>query len=249
MKFILATILFFSVAEARDFKDIKSSGTIEIATEGAFAPFNYFKGKDLTGFEVDVANAVAKELGLKVSWKTYGFDSLLIGLNQNKYDVVIASHGITSERAKAVEFTDPHYCTGGIIVTKAGGPLTAKDLAGKTIAVQVGTTYFTALQKVPGVKNIKTYPKDTDSFQNLMSGRVDALVTDRFIAKESIQVHAKKLKLLTGELLFSESVAMAVAKGNKDLVSKLNEGLKKILANGVYKTISEKYYSEDIRCN
>ena len=81
-----------------------------------------------------------------------------------------------------------------------------------------------------------------------MAGRVDALVTDRFIAKESIQAHAKKMKMVTGDLLFSEQVAMAVAKNNKGLVEKLNEGLKKILANGVYKSISEKYYSEDIRC-
>jgi polar amino acid transport system substrate-binding protein len=248
MKILIAMFLFFSAAEARDFKDIKASGTIQIATEGAFAPFNYFKGKELTGFEVDVANAVAKELGLKVEWKTFGFDSLLIGLNQNKYDVVIASHGITEERAKAVDFTDPHYCTGGIIVAKDSGPLTAKDLAGKVVAVQVGTTYLTALQKVPGVKEVKTYQKDTDSFQNLISGRVDALVTDRFIAKEAVAVHAKKVKLATGDLLFSEKVAMAVAKNNKELTKQLNEGLKRILANGVYKAISEKYYAEDIRC-
>jgi polar amino acid transport system substrate-binding protein len=248
MKTILAILFVFSFAQARDFKEIKSAGTIRIATEGAFAPFNFFKGKELTGFEVDVANAVAKELGLKVEWKTYGFDSLLIGLNQNKYDVVIASHGITEERAKAVDFTSPHYCTGGIVVSKEGGPKTAKDLSGKVVAAQVGTTYLTSLQKVSGVKEIKTYPKDTDSFQNLMAGRVDALVTDRFIAKEAIGVHAKKAKLVTGDLLFSEQVAMAVAKNNKDLVSQLNDGLKKILANGTYKAISEKYYAEDIRC-
>ena len=135
---LTALALLGSTAQARTWADIQKSGTIKIATEGAFPPFNLMKGKTPTGFEVELAEVLAKQLGLKVQWTIQPFDSLLIGLNQDRYDFVIASHGITPERQKAVDFSNPHYCTGGAIVTRPGGPLTAKALSGKSVAVQVG---------------------------------------------------------------------------------------------------------------
>ena len=76
--------LLASSAQARTWDAIKQSGTIKIATEGAFPPFNFFKGKTLTGFEVDLGTAIGKGLGLKVEWVTQPFDNLLIGLNQDR---------------------------------------------------------------------------------------------------------------------------------------------------------------------
>jgi hypothetical protein len=163
---ILALGLAF--AQVRTFDQIKKSGEIRIGTEGAFPPFNYFDEKNqLTGFEVDLGNAIAKKLGLKPKWIAQAFDSLLIQLNQGRFDFVIASHGITEERAKAVDFTNPHYCTGGIIVSKKGGPKTKKDLEGKVVGVQIGTTYMEAAQKIPGVRQVRTYQKDPDALQDL----------------------------------------------------------------------------------
>jgi polar amino acid transport system substrate-binding protein len=232
---------------AADFATIQKRGTLMSATEGAFAPFNYYKGKSLTGFEVEIVDSLAEVLKLKTSWKTFPFDSLLIGLNQDRYDLVAASHADTEERAKAVDFAEPHYCTGGMILTKEGGPLTGKELAGKTVAVQVGTSYLTHLKKLPGLKEVKTYPKDPDSFQALLSGRVDAVVTDKFLALEQAKTRSAD-HLKTGELLFSERVSIAVAKGNSTLKTQLNTALKTILGNGTYRKISEKYFGHDIRC-
>jgi polar amino acid transport system substrate-binding protein len=237
----------FKTVYSRPWDKIQSSGTLKIATEGTFPPFNEFKGEKLTGFEVEVAEAVAKAIGIKFEWKTYPFDSLLIGLNQDRYDFVIASHGITPERLQAVDFTDPHYCTGGVIFSKAGGPLTAADLKGKSVAVQVGTTYLRHLKNIPGVKDVKTYPKDTDSLQNLLAGRVDAWITDKFVGIQG-QKSNPGAHINQGEMLFQEKVAMAIAKGNNSLREKLNEGLAKILKDGTYAAISKKYFNEDIRC-
>jgi polar amino acid transport system substrate-binding protein len=103
--------------QARPLEEIQKSGTIVLATEGQYAPFNFFKGKQLTGYEVEVGEAVAKKMGLKFEWKTVGFDALLTGLAQDRWDLVVASHGVTEERAKAVTFTHPHYCSGGQIVS------------------------------------------------------------------------------------------------------------------------------------
>ena len=238
--------LLTSAAEARTWSEIKASGTVKIATEGAFPPFNILKGKELTGFEVDLANALAKQLGLKVQWVTQPFDNLLIGLNQDRYDFVIASHGITPERAKAVDFTAPHYCTGGAIVTRPGGPTTAKALAGKKVAVQVGTTYLENVRKVPGVGDVKTFPKDTDAQAALMAGRTDAWVGDKFTGLDLVK--AQKGKVVQGEMLFKERIAMAVKKGNSSLLKELNAALAKALSNGTYAKISSQYFGQDVRC-
>lgn len=241
------SLFLISSASAASLAAVQKTGVLRAASEGAFAPFNYFKGKDLTGFEIDILTAAAKAVGFKTEWKTFPFDSLLIGLGQDRYDVVAASHGVTEERAKAVDFTLPHYCTGGVILSKKGGPLSAKDLKGKVVGVQVGTSYLAHVQKMGIAKEVKTYPKDPDSFQALMSGRIDAVITDKFLAIEAAKTHAAA-GLLVGELLFNENVAMAVSKGNATLKGKLDEGLTKILKDGTYKAISEKYFGTDVRC-
>lgn len=242
----LATLALASAASARTFDQIKKDGTIVIATEGAFQPFNYFKGQTLTGFEVDLANALAKQMGLKVKWVTQPFDSLLIGLNQNRYDFVIASHGITPERQKAVDFSAPHYCTGGAIVSRTGGPKTVADLKGKTVAVQVGTTYLTNVQKVAGVGKVNTYPKDTDAQQALMAGRADAWVSDKFGGLDAVKASSGKLQ--QGALLFQERIAMAVKKNNPTLLKALNDALTAAQKNGTYAKISQQYFGQDVRC-
>ncbi|MEO5667924.1 MAG: ABC transporter substrate-binding protein, partial [Bdellovibrionota bacterium] len=140
-----ALLLAFSLSissQARSLKQIQATGVIRATTEGTFPPFNFFKGKDLTGFEIEVANLVVGELKLKADWKTYNFDSLLIGLTQDRSDLVASSHGITAERAKVVDFLAPHYCTGGVIVSKEGGPTTLSGIMDKKVVVQVGTTYL-----------------------------------------------------------------------------------------------------------
>ncbi|GAA4022692.1 ABC transporter substrate-binding protein [Deinococcus rubellus] len=238
--------LLAAAAQARTWDQIKASGTIKIATEGAFKPFNYFEGKKLTGFEVDLGTAIAKQLGVKVEWITQPFDNLLIGLGQDRYDFVIASHGITPERAKAVDFSDPHYCTGGAIISKPGGPKTAADLVGKTVAVQVGTTYLDNVSKIKGVKEVKTFPKDTDAEAALMAGRADAWVSDKFLGLDAVK--SMPGKLVQGDLLFQEKIAMAVKKGNESLVKELNASLAKLENNGTYAKLSNQYFGQDIRC-
>ena len=243
---LTALLTLAGTAQARTWDEIKKSGTIKIATEGAFPPFNVLTGKTLGGFEVDLANALAKQMGLKVSWVTAPFDGLLIGLQQNRYDFVIASHGITPERAKAVDFSQPHYCTGGAIVTRPGGPTTAAALKGQKVGVQVGTSYLTSVRKVAGIGEIKTYPKDTDVMAALMVGRVNAWVSDRFVGLEAVK--AQKGKLVQGDLLFKEQIAMAVKKGNSGLLKELNAALSRALSDGTYARISNTYFGQDIRC-
>ena len=236
-----------AVAQARSFEQIKQDGTLRIATEGQFSPFNYFVGSKLTGFEVELAEAWAARLGLKVEWKALSFDALLAGLRQDRWDVVIASHGITEERAKAVTFADPHYCSGGMVVAKDAAIRGAKDLAGKTVSVQTGTTYLDSVKKVPGIKQVTNFPQDSDARSALLTGRADAWVTERFTAMNAIAANpGAGMKL--GEFLFVERIAAAVAKGNSSVAAAINKTLAAMLADGSYEALSKKWFKEDIRC-
>jgi len=244
---VLASTLFAGSAGARTADEVVKSGTLRVATEGQFAPFNFFQGSKLAGFEIDIAEAIAARMGLKVEWKAIAFDALLTGLQQDRWDLVIASHGITDERAKAVTFADPHYCSGGVVVSRTDAIKTAKDLAGKVVAVQTGTTYLGSVKKLPGVKEVKNFPQDNNARQALQSGRVDAWVTDKFLAKTALEADPKA-GLKMGDFLFVERIAPAVALGNSTLAAQVNKALAALLADGSYARISAKWFKEDIRC-
>jgi polar amino acid transport system substrate-binding protein len=241
-----ATLLGTAPAWSRSIEVIRKSGTLVVASEGKFAPFNFVDAGRLTGFEIDIANAIAQKMGLKVEWKTMGFDGLLVGLGQDRWDLVIASHGITEERAKAVTFANPHYCTGGVIISKDGRIRTAADLTGKVVAVQTGTTYYDNVKKLP-VKEVKNFPQDASARAALETGHVDAWVTDKFVAKASLAA-TPGTTLKAGDYLFVERIAAAVAKGNTGLVDAVNQALAAILADGTYAALSKKWFGEDIRC-
>lgn len=243
----LALALAAARAEARTFEEIKKAGKIVAASEGAFPPFNLFQGPKLTGFEIEIGDAIAKRMGLEIEWKTLGFDALLAGLKQDRWDMVLASFAITPEREKAVTFTAPHYCSGGIIVSKDPAIRTVKDLEGKIVAVQTGTTYLQNVRKLKGVKDVKNFPKDTDARAALVAGRVDAWVTDKFVAKAALDA-APEAGLKMGDFVFIEKIATAVKKGNASLAKEIDAALAAILADGTYEAISKKYFNEDIRC-
>jgi len=241
------TILFSSPVEARDWSVIKSSGTIVAATEGAFAPFNYYEGTKLTGYEVDVAEALAKHLGLKLEWKVVPFDAQLAAVKQDRFDFAIASHGYTKERAKAVDFASPHYCTGGQIAAPKDGPLTADALKGKTVGVQLATSYFDAAKKLPGVKNVKTYKADPEAFSALKAKKIDAWISDKFVVLETLSKNPDA-GIVAGDMVFVERVSLIMRKNNKEFMDTINQALADLTKDGTLKTISEKYFKQDITC-
>ena len=122
----------------------------------------------------------------------------------------------------------------------------ASDLAGKTVAVQTGTTYYENVRKLP-VKDVKSFPADSSARAALDSGHVDAWVTDKFVARESLAATPGTPDHL-GDFVFVERIAAAVAKGNTGLVTEVNKALAAMLADGSYAAISNKWFHEDIRC-
>ncbi|MFT3849670.1 MAG: ABC transporter substrate-binding protein [Propionivibrio sp.] len=241
------SIMVSAPVQARDWSVIEKSGTIIAATEGAFAPFNYYEGTKLTGYEVNVAEALAKKLGMKLEWHAVPFDSQLAAVRQDRFDFAIASHGYTKERAKAVDFASPHYCTGGTIAAAKDGPLTADALKGKTVGVQLATSYFDAAKKLPGIKEVKTYKADPEVFAALKAKKIDAWISDKFTIMETLNKNTDSGVVL-GEQVFVEKVSLIMRKNNKEFMDKVNQALADLTKDGTLAGISDKYFKQDITC-
>jgi polar amino acid transport system substrate-binding protein len=236
-----------TTAEARDWSAIKADGKIIAVTEGAFFPFNFFEGSKLTGFEVEVAEAVAKKLGLAIEWRVVPFDAQVASIRQDRFDFAIASHGYTEERAKSVDFAAPHYCTGGQIAAPKDGALTAAALAGKTVAVQLATSYADSAKRIAGVKEIKTYKADPEAFSALKAKKVDAWISDKWLIKATLEKNADA-GIVAGEQVFVERVSAIMRKNNKELQDHYNRALAEVVKDGTYATLSQKYFKTDVSC-
>lgn len=246
---VLLVPLLSAAAHARTLAEIRASGVLKVATSADFEPFNFSDGGRPAGFEIDLASLIAARLGLKVQWVVRPFDGLLRDLKErpDDIDVVAASHAITEARQQQVEFSLPAYCTTSVILTRAGGPLTSKDLAGKNLGTEAGSTYFNFLRKSLIQKTLQVYPSRQTSLQAVATGRVDAIVTDRFAALKALNTYWKA-KLVIGDILWTEQVGLAFAKGDPALRQAVNAALKQTLQDGSYAKLSRQYFGVDVRC-
>lgn len=245
---LLLCSFFYTSVYARNLDEIKKSGILKAAVDGNTPGFNYYSNGVLTGLEVDLAETIAKRMGLKIEWTVQPFNTLLIALRQDRFDLIAGSHTITPQRSQLVDFIIPHYCNGANIVTKAGGPRTAAELKDKNVSVAVGTVYYDKLTTIPGIKKIMTVPSEIDGFTALLHDRSDAWVTEKPMAISVINASPRKSELIIGDEILYQTNAMAIAKGNTDLQSAINKAMQEIIQDGTYATLMKKYFDENICC-
>ncbi|WP_293909451.1 ABC transporter substrate-binding protein [Deinococcus sp.] len=251
---LIAVLATLGTAQARNLNQIKADGTLHLYTSADFAPFSSILGSITggmgkpVGFEVELGNLIAKRIGLRPVWQVKNFDTLIPDIIKNPdVDVLIASHAITSTRAKLVDFTNPHYCTGGVALSTPAGPLDSKAFENQSVGAEAGSTYEGYLRKLPFPVRVKPYATSGKSYAGLVSGQVASLVTDRFAALDAVKRFPDS-KLRVGPLLWREEIGMVVAKNNTELRTSINVALAKILQDGSYAKLSQKYFKQDIRC-
>lgn len=216
------------------------------AMSGAFRPFNYYDvNNQLTGFDVEIGKALAQKMGMEPKPIATPWQGLINGLKSNRYDAIIGSMAITDDRLKEVDFSDPYYITGGQVFVKKGSPIrSVDDLTKDTkIGVTISTTYETRARQFSS--NIYTYDSDITALRDLDNGRLDAVITDRFVGEQAIKESGLNIEPVGG-LLFEEKAGIAVRKGDSQLLEKINKALKAIKDDGTYLQISQKYFGRDI---
>lgn len=223
-----------------------SSEVLRIATEGAYVPMNFIK-KDgsLAGFDVDVANALCEAMKTNCEIVQQDWAGMIPSLQAKKFDAVIASMSITDERKEKVDFTDPYFSSGLVLISKANEDVSLQNLAGKKVGAQKATVAVTYLEEKHPDIEVMAYETQDNANMDLLSGRVDAVLVDKVVGLPWLASDAGKDYSQKGETISTgdDDFGIAIRKGDA-LVGKFNTALAEIKANGTYEKISVKYFGD-----
>ncbi|MBC3951271.1 MULTISPECIES: ABC transporter substrate-binding protein [Pseudomonas] len=230
---------------------------LKIGIEAAYPPFAS-KAPDgsIVGFDYDIGNALCAEMKVKCTWVEQEFDGLIPALKVRKIDAILSSMSITEDRKKSVDFTDRYYSTQARLVMKEGTTVSDSldELKGKTIGAQRGTIHDTFAKKVLEPKGavIKSYSSQNEIYLDLKAGRLDGTVADAtllqdgFLKTDSGKGYAFVGPAFTDPAYFGDGIGIAVRKGDKANVDRINAAIAAIRANGEYKKIQDKYFDFDV---
>ncbi len=237
---------------------IKAAGKIVWCVDVSYPPEEFYAADGTTaqGSDVDIATEIGKRLGVGTQIDNTGFDGIIPALLAKKCDLIISGMNDTEERAKQVDFVDYLKVGQGLLVA-AGNPKgihTLEDLSGKAVAVQLGTTNKDALDaandklKAAGKApiDIQTYQQDTDGFQQLALGRVDAFSTDSPVVAyyNSKPENAGKFEV-GGTPIDPAPIGIAVSKDNTALRDAVKAAIDAMYADGTMKSIVDKWGMTD----
>lgn len=222
--------------------------TIRFATEASYPPFEFIDaGNKIQGFDVDLANALCKEMQAECTFTNQAFDSLIPSLKFKRFDAVMAGMDITPEREKQVLFTKPYYDNSALFIAQKGKIADVAALKVKKVGVQNGTTH----QKYLTDKHPEITTVPYDSYQNaildLKNGRVDAVFGDTAVVNEWLKQNDALATVgakVTDKDYFGTGLGIAVRQKNTDLQGKFNAALDKIKQDGTYETIYKKWFQQ-----
>ena len=226
---------------------IKSEGKIRIGTEGTYAPFTFYDDKGtLTGFDVEIANEVAKRIGVEVEYIETKWDGMIAGLDAKRFDMVANQVSINDEREAKYDFSTPYITSRAVLIVKEDNTdiKTFEDLKGKK-AAQSLTSDIGKIAKDNGAEIVQI-----DGFNQaidlLVSGRVDATVNDSLsfldLKKQKPETPIKSV----ADYNNATQSALLFNKGNDELVEAVNKALADMKDDGTYLKISEKWFGTDV---
>ena len=221
------------------------SDTLVMATNATFPPYEYVDGEEYKGIDIEISQAIADDLGMKLQVDDMDFDSIIPAITTGKADMSLAGMTVTEDRKKNVNFSDS-YATGvQVIIVPEDSDITGPDdLSDKLIGVQQGTTGDIYCSDTPenggyGEDHVVAYQNGASAIQALKTGKVDAVVIDNEPAKAFVAEN-EGLKILDTEYI-TEDYAIAIAKDNTELLDKVNASLAKLKADGTVQSIIDKY--------
>ena len=227
---------------------IQSSGKLIVALEGAWQPWSFHDESDtLVGYDVEVSRAIAEKLGVEPEYVESDWDSLFAGLDAGRYDMVCNGVEVTEERAKTYAFTTPYgYIHTALAVRKDNEDIHSfEDLKGKTTANSLASTYMELAESYGAtVQGIDTLE---ETIQLLTAGRIDATLNADVSFYDYLNVHPDADFKLVAQTAEASHVAIPVLKSEDTAyLDALNTAIEELRADGTLKTLSEKYFGQDI---
>lgn len=222
----------------------KETDTLVFGTNAEFPPFEFVSSNGLIdqydGIDIAVAKQIGDDNGMAVKIENMEFDSLLIALQNGQIDAVIAGMTVTEERKEAVDFSTPYYVAKQVMIVKEGSDIKkASDMADKKIVVIQGYTGETCVNDMG--YDYEAFKKGTEAVMELVNGKCDVVVIDSATAAKYIGDNEGLVIVEDDESFASEEYAIAVAKGNEELLAKINASIEKMIADGTINNLSAKY--------
>jgi polar amino acid transport system substrate-binding protein len=212
----------------------KDENTLIVGTEAGFAPYEYMEGDKVVGIDMDIAQAIADSMGKKLVIKNMDFDGALLAVQKGTVDFVAAGVSVDAERQKVMDFsTDYVDSTEVVVVNKANPAVASADsdgLAGKVIGVQQGNIADFYVEENIEAKEIRRYTKFAQAAEDLKNGKIDCIVMDQYPSEELVAGNTD-LSILDGSL-FQDKYAIAVKKGNQELLDQINTVIQDLKDNG-----------------
>jgi polar amino acid transport system substrate-binding protein len=243
MKKIIMT--FVALAALFSFSCSKSNDVIKMGTNAAFPPFEYTLGTDVVGFDVTVSQLISRDYGKKLKVVDMNFDGLIAALQSGSIDFIAAGMTATEERRKNVDFSEPYYLSKQTIIVRVDDNkvISVNDLKGKVVGVQAGTTgELFATEEIEGL-NVKSFKTGIDAALALKNGAIEAIIIDELPAQEIVRRNVE-LKLVEDDF-YTDEYAIAVKKGNTELLNSINKTIEKIKADGTYQKLIDAYMPLD----
>lgn len=218
-----------------------AGGVLVMATNAEFPPYEFHEGDKVVGIDADIAAAIAAELGMELEIEDIAFDSIIPEITSGKADMGLAGMTVTEDRKMSVDFSDTYATASQMIIVKEDSTIAGPDdLKGVVVGVQLGTTgdiYVSDLEADGTV--VERYNKGFEAVQALTQGKIDAVVIDGEPAKTFVS-QTEGIKMLD-EAFTEEEYAIAVKKGNTELLDKINAALKTLKEDGTLDEIVAKY--------
>ena len=222
-------------------EEAADTNVIKFGTNAEFPPFEFMAGDgSFDGIDIQIAKLIAEDNGMTSEIVNMEFDSLLIALDNGQVDAVIAGMTVKPERAEKVDFSISYYQATQVMIVKEDSAIAkASDMAGKKIAVIQGYTGEVCVQKMG--YEYTSFKKGTDAVMELVNGKADVVVIDSATAKKYVADNAG-LKIVEDATAFEgEEYAIAVKKGNKELLDKINASLQELLDSGKISELGAQY--------
>lgn len=242
MKKVLAAVLAGTMMMACGMTAMADGDVLVMATNAEFPPYEYREGDEIVGIDAEVAALIAEELGMTLEIEDMAFDSILAAVQSGKADIGMAGITVTEDRKLSVNFTDTYTKATQMIIVQEGSEIATKDdLTGKTVGVQLGTTGDIYAEDIEDA-TIERYNKGFEAVQALIQGKVDAVIIDGEPAKVFVSQN-EGIKLVD-EAYTEEEYAIAIAKGNEELLEKVNTALNTLKENGKFDEVVNKYIGD-----
>lgn len=236
-----------SSSAADKLQSIKDAGKIRIGMEGTFKPWGYHdESGSLVGMEKEIGDLLAKDLGVSAEYVETQWDSLIAGVDADRYDIVLNNVGPTDERKQKYDFSIPYVASQGKVAVQDSSSLKkVDDISGKTAAASETSNFRTLLEEKGAT--IVTVTGFDEAIEQVLAGRVDCCGNDAVTFQAYSKEHPDaKIRLLDGELGDASLAAVLMPKGADSLKQAIDDSLKKHMENGDLKKIYEKYVGFDL---